>query len=482
MAIPLTYATPTRTYEPRWLSVVCLMVAAVATGVAINVRDGEYAPRALALISVALPLCVAGTLVPRVRDAAGYGPTIGGVVLGGLLVLQFFVTLASPPSGWNSWSDDLGGPAARYRVAYHAGVSVALLSTRVMLVQRLQPLRPWRYVVPLVLTIHFLTGVWMIRATPSPHIDVHVFQQEGPRALLEGRNPYATQFTDIYRSTDPGQRPVYGPELSRDGTLAFGFPYPPLSLYCATAGYGIAGDHRYAQLVAVTAAGALMAYARPELSSALMAVMFLFTPRGFFVLGRGWTEPFVVLFLAATVFCACRCRRLLPVALGLFLASKQYLVLTLPLVPLLIEGPFRRREFVSLLAKAAAVALLVSLPMALWNPGAFHHSLVTVQQVAPFREDALSYLVWFVHQTGLKPGIWPAFAAAGVAVALALWRAERSPAGFAAAVAMVFLPFIALNKQAFANYYYFVIGALWCALAVMPATPRPDPAATTVAI
>ena len=32
----------------------------------------------------------------------------------------------------------------------------------------------------------------------------------------------------------------------------------------------------------------------------------------------------------------------------------------------------------------------------------FWNSTVTVQQVAPFREDALSWLVWYFHKTGVK--------------------------------------------------------------------------------
>ena len=50
-----------------------------------------------------------------------------------------------------------------------------------------------------------------------------------------------------------------------------------------------------------------------------------------------------------------------------------------------------------------------------------------------------------------------------VGMAIALWRCPRDPAGFAAALALIYLPFIAFNKQAFANYYLFVIGALCCA-------------------
>jgi hypothetical protein len=54
-------------------------------------------------------------------------------------------------------------------------------------------------------------------------------------------------------------------------------------------------------------------------------------------------------------------------------------------------------------------------------------------------------------------------------VALAAWRSRQSPAGFAGAVTLVNLVFIAFNKQAFANYYYFVIAtAAWATAAAGP--------------
>jgi hypothetical protein len=350
---------------------------------------------------------------------------------------------------------------------YYAGAGIAYVVAGFLALAHARSWRVPRFVVPLVLLVHVAVGIWFIRfAAPAPEIDVHVFQQDAAKALLGGRNPYAMTFEDMYRTADPGERPVYGEGLVRDGKLTFGFPYPPLSLYLAALGYTPAGDHRYAQLLAMTAAGALIASMRPGAAwAALAATLFLFAPRAFFVLGRGWTEPFVVLFMTATVFCAARgYRRLLPVALGLLLASKQYLLFVVPLVPLLTGGLLRWRDWVPLLAKAAGVTLLVTAPLALRDPEAFWHSLVTVQKVAPFREDALSYLVWFHQHTGTKLAVAAAFAAALVAIALALWRADRSPAGFAGAVALTYVIFIALNKQAFANYYYFVIGTLWCAV------------------
>jgi hypothetical protein len=64
-------------------------------------------------------------------------------------------------------------------------------------------------------------------------------------------------------------------------------------------------------------------------------------------------------------------------------------------------------------------------------------------------------------------------------MALALWRVARTPAGFALGVAALFLAFFVLNKQAFANYYFFVIGALCVAVAATDQSvadrPPPEP-------
>jgi hypothetical protein len=43
-------------------------------------------------------------------------------------------------------------------------------------------------------------------------------------------------------------------------------------------------------------------------------------------------------------------------------------------------------------------------------------------------------------------------------------KLPRTPATFALTVAFTFLVFFAFNKQAFCNYYHFVIGALCCAI------------------
>jgi len=123
----------------------------------------------------------------------------------------------------------------------------------------------------------------------------------------------------------------------------------------------------------------------------------------------------------------------------------------------------------------------VTLPFAAWNWGAFWKSTVTVQAVAPFRWDSLSYIVWWgFHGHGeqvKQPGyaLLPSIVAAMAALVLSLWRAPRTPAGFAASLALISIVFFAFNKQAFCNYYFFVIGAVCCAVGAAATSDRHNP-------
>ena len=275
-------------------------------------------------------------------------------------------------------------------------------------------------------------------------------------------------YLDIY-----GSSTVYGEGLSVNGRLTFGFPYPPLSLFLAIPGHFF-GDHRYSQLVAMTTSGALMAFARPGRLGALAAALFLFTPRGLFVLEQSWTEPFLVLLLSATVFAACRREACVPYLFGLFLVVKQYLVFVVPLAWLIVRRPLDRNNLGRWALKALAIGAAVSLPLALWNISAFTRDVVTLQIHQPFRLDALSYMANAVREGG-RP--WPAsfaFIAAVLAVGLSLLRAPRTPAGFAGAVALTYFGFFAFSKQAFCNYYYFVLGALCCAVAALDGVGERD--------
>ena len=456
--------SPSLEDRDRVATALALAVAAVGLGYALQVSNGNLHPTSVLWLTVALGCCAAAVgaggseRVDAPFQKLGSSPVIW--VLGVGLAFQFARLLIDPPAMYLRLTSPQAGVPFLSGLALAAVLGGAGLSGA-----------PWlgRLRMPLLLATHFFLGVWLIRSSPAPSIDVFVFQRDSIAALLRGMNPYAITFPDIY----PGGSPFYGPGLSVNGRLTFGFPYPPLSLLLALPGQLLAGDFRYAQLAAMTASGALMSYARPGRLGAIAAAVFLFTPRVFFVLEEAWTEPFVVLLLAATVFAACRAPKLVPIALGLLFASKQYMVLAAPLVALLLPRPFRWGEYARLLGKAAALALLITLPFALWNLPAFVRSVVVLQAQQPFRAEALSYLAWFARGDWHPPN-WLGFVSAGIAIVIALLRAPRTPAGFAAAVALTFIAFFAFNKQAFCNYYFFVIGA--CCIAIAASQPRSDAA------
>lgn len=315
---------------------------------------------------------------------------------------------------------------------------------------------------PAILAVHILIGGAIVYASPMPVIDVQLFQRDSLNALLHGIDPYTISVPDIHK----GDAALYGPGIVANGRVNIGCPYPPLSLFLALPGH-LLGDYRLSLVVAITLSGAMLLYGWPGRGSMGAALFLLFSSTSLLVLQWGWTEPLVVLGLAATMFCAQHARRWLPLSLGLFIASKQYGILLLPLAALLLPRPLSWKCYGRLVASALLVALIATAPLALWNPHDFVRNVITFQLNQPLRLDSLSYMAWAAKGTGSHFPSWPGFAAAIGVIILALWRCPRSPGGFASAVALTFLVFFAFAKQAFTNYYFFVMAALSFAVAAL---------------
>jgi uncharacterized membrane protein len=245
-------------------------------------------------------------------------------------------------------------------------------------------------------------------------------------------------------------------------------------------GYLLGGDVRYSDLAAMGLSAAFIAFTprrrgtdRAIVSTApLAATLLLLMPRAIYVLDLSWTEPLLVLTFSLVMFSAFRWPKALPVALGLYLSTKQYTVLTLPLLPLLIDRPTHWRTLWRILLKAFLVVMAINLPFLLWNVRGFFRSIVEFQLMQSFREDALSYLV-FIHQhiTATPLPSWVALVPLVVLIPLCLSRIPSSPAGFALGVTAVHLFFFAFNKQAFCNYYYFVIATACWSIAAAELAP-----------
>ena len=77
-----------------------------------------------------------------------------------------------------------------------------------------------------------------------------------------------------------------------------------------------------------------------------------------------------MLQLAATVFAASAGSRYVPLLLGLLIVSKQYMLATAALAPLLVPV-WDRRRLLSFAGEAALVAVVATLPLAMLAPAGF---------------------------------------------------------------------------------------------------------------
>lgn len=446
--------------HPR-LSSMLLAVCAVALGAAIHISNGHYHPTAILLLIVSL-LLGWGSLVPRVgggRPVHRPSERTGHLCIG----LERLLVIAVCIQVGLMLQDEAGAFLQGTSRPGQWMIPPLLVLAGLAGVQIGRSQHPWRWFIVL-LVLFTAIGSWTILAPPKPIIDVWHFQQISSQALLEGTNPYTLTFPNFYGQDSPW----YGPGVSVDGVLQFGYPYWPLTLLAVLPGYVLGGDVRWAYLVMMILTGVLLATMRPGRLSLLTAAVFLLTPRIFLILGCAWTEPLSVLLLTLTVWLALRAAIWVPAALGLFLASKQYVPVAGLLGVLLVGGWGNWRSLAKLWGWGALAAVVVTIPLALWNWPAFWYSTMELQFHQPFRLDSISFLAWWYggppQRLMESPPYWIPFVALLIGLIATLARCPHTPGGFAAAVGISFLMFFAFNKQAFANYYFLVIGSLCVAL------------------
>jgi hypothetical protein len=431
------------------MSATLLAAAAIALGQAIQSHLGFYTPEGLVWLTVALGCTTFAVAGPR-RPAE----------LRALMTVVLYAGIV-----WQLWQLAGAEPAqaleTRRLQSFHRWARIELL----VVLAGMMPLRPVRLAwFPVLAAIHVGMGLWILHWSPSPPIDVITVHNAALRAIVHGHNPYAITFANIYGAGSA----YYAAGAESGGRVLFGYPYPPLSLLMVLPGY-LLGDYRYAQLVAIVVTAALIAFARPSQRARLAGALFLTTPRAFFVLEQGWSEPSSLLLLALTIFVMLRAGNgprwadAGAVLAGLTLASKQYFAVMLPM--LWRSGAALGVSRTRLLRLAIGAAAVVILPFFLWGPRAFLEDVVLLQLREPFRTDALSYLVWVVRSGWPAPSMAWTVAALAVALAIALARGERSPSGLAAGLAFTLLATFAFGKKAFCNYYFLVIGMLCCAVA-----------------
>ena len=443
------------------LSALCLSLSAIALGRAIQFGNGFYNPTALLWMTGALVLALLGAVLHRLREGI---PEDGVGILATVMVAGI---------GWQLVELLTGQPGLYIRKE----ASMPLFNGLVILqaagiaagVARLRFARQVWF--PAVLGASLCLGVWMIKASPEPYIDVIPVHKEAIDAWLNGKDPYRVSFPNIY---EPAlAKEFYNPAALAGNRVMISYPYPPASFYFAVPGHVLFGDYRYSEAALLVLGAALIGFSRPGLLSKLAACLLLTTPRIWFVIEQGWTEPIGIFLLALTVYSLIRNPIAAGLAAGLFVVTKQYLGFTGLAVLRMVFITARRWPWTMLAVAVAAAG--ITLPLALWHPNSFMRNVVWLQTLEPFRMDSLSYLSWAARE-GMGRGsyLWAVGAASGAAVVTS-FTTRNSPTGFAASVAFTTFAMFAFGSKAFCNYYFFVIGALCCAIAAYPLQSQRTP-------
>lgn len=439
--------------EDRWLSGAAVMLGAVGLGYALQLSNGTLQPEALRwlLATMALSTVAVAALKLAPIEALEDGPAAALGLAGAVVFIGIHLT--TPPGVY------LRVPGEAY-VVHHQWVAGAAVAIGLCFTTARTGLG--RLGVPLAVVCFLALGVWLLKASPNPTIDVFVWHQASYNALAEGHSPYGISIPNIYANTQ-----WYAPGTADISRVYIGYVYPPLSLLLGAPGHLLAGDYRYANLGALALSGCFIAYAKPSRLSAVAAALFLFQPRMLFVLEQGWTEATALFMFTGTVFVACRFPRALPYAIGALMATKQYFVLVAPLALFLLPQPLTRKALLPVVAKAVGVGLVLTLPLALTDLPGFYKSVIQFQGLQPFRADALSLMAATAEGGVPRIPMWGSFAALLVGLAIAWARAPRTPAGFAMGSALVYVLFFGVAKQAFCNYYFLVVGLLFTAVALL---------------
>lgn len=285
-------------------------------------------------------------------------------------------------------------------------------------------------------------------------LDVYRSHEAAADAVRAGENPY----TDAVVVVD-------GSPNAEPGDLIVGYSYPPVSLAGYVAGDLLAGDPRWVSVFAISGVVGSMAWVGfrrfPDVVG-LVLLLLVAVPLNRAIVWSGWTEPVSLVLLVSGVM-LWRREWLSPLLLGLALASKQYLVVLVPLIVMVDTRPWRRS------LTTLGVAGLTLVPALIADASSFWFTMVTRPLGLGFRVDTRSLSGAFAD-LGVSFEI-PTWVMLGgvLAVSGLLARRIHSRSDLLAAIAVVLTVTFTLSL-AFTNYWWLVqwLAGMSAVMAVVP--------------
>ncbi len=423
--------------EGRSIEYPVLLVAVVAFGFAVR----PSVPSSIASVFVGVVgLVWAFAVRSRRRERSGPNQTIGSRTWE--MVLAFSVVIYGAVAATSRWVTGIGTD-----VPGIDNVSALVFTGLAIAAYIFRPRASKAVAITLsavVVLMTLVSGVIHIMAAEGVGLDVLYLHQEAAGALGRGENPY----------TDAVSVPN-GAFTAEPGDTIDGYPYPPVTAVTYSVSVWLFGDARYTSLVAWLFVLMLMGFGavRHHRSGGIYLLLLLAALPGWPLVLRGaWTEPLSLAFLAAAYFGWSRSRRS-GIALGLGLASKQYFVVTTPLLLLHRDDGWRRRAAFGF--STAAATILVAFA---WDASAFWTAAIEFHLATPKRADSAN-LVGLLDTLGVSwapPLLLTLLAPLGVA--LVTGRASTNRTGLCLAMTLTLATLFLVSSQAIANYWFLITG------------------------
>lgn len=307
-------------------------------------------------------------------------------------------------------------------------------------------LTSWR--LPTLIFMAIVIRIFSIIAAPNPTIDVFYILRDGPKLLLEGKNPYELSYPAPYGVYIPTIIFIYGPLVP--------FLFLPSSV--------IFNDPRYILVVADLATVLFMSKLAKKLKvesnlTHLIVLIFLFHPLFPFMTEQAWLEPTItMLFVASTFFLINKKNtKAGPLFLGAILAIKS--VYILPILTYLKNMGAGRVQYLI----TALVPVALSAPFFIANPNLFLERTGTyisnpnaiAGSLAP-TEISLSIAAVILKYTKIVLPSALVFLLGAVAALAVIIKKPKSPPFVILSVFLVFMTLFMFGPFVFLHYYAFM--------------------------
>lgn len=334
-----------------------------------------------------------------------------------------------------------------FSAANRALAGIALLLSLTFFLQKEPPFF-LKYRLALLILIASAIRIFSIISAPNPTIDVFYILRDGPKLLLDGKNPYELSYPAPYGVYIPTIIFVYGPLVP--------FLFLPASV--------LFNDPRYLLIASDLVSAFLIFKLAQKLQvtrnfAHLVILIFLFHPLFPFMTEQSWLEPTItMLFAASTFFLITRPKSTLgALFLGAILAIKS--VYILPILTYLKNTSANKMQYLITIL----IPILVSAPFLIANPSLFLERTQTyvtdptaiARNLAPTEISLNMAAVILKYAKVVLPTYLIILLGLISAVALII-KKPKSPPFVILSVFLVFITLFMFGPFVFLHYYAFM--------------------------